>query len=310
MSRLSSILNRGRGGQDKFSQTAAMTTVYLLEMNAKFEGYMQERVDELERRVAMQQARKSGDNAGNDGREEEGDFVEPEAVVSEPFIVPGPSLLKTDLSSGSAAAPPPLPVPEPESTESDAALLEGADEDTGPTEAAEVEEDVPEVEEPAVSGAVLLGGVSEDTSPSEAAEVEEDASEVEEPAVSGAALLGGVDENAGPTEAAEVEEDTPEVEPASSSTVSVLGADAFHAILEKKAAGGTSSLLGGHSRVDKKLLRPDMETRPAGQLLGGHSNVEEQDEEEPDSVEEEDEEELEEWDTVLDSTNGPKNEWA
>jgi hypothetical protein len=57
MQRLLTLLGRGRGSQDRIRESTAMTTVYLLEMNRKFEAYMRLQVDALEKRVAATQAR-------------------------------------------------------------------------------------------------------------------------------------------------------------------------------------------------------------------------------------------------------------
>ena len=50
---------RDADSQDAIRESAALTTVYLLEMNQKFEYFMREKVVELEGRVAQQQARLS-----------------------------------------------------------------------------------------------------------------------------------------------------------------------------------------------------------------------------------------------------------
>lgn len=59
MAGLLSAWSRGGGGRDPMRESAALTTVYLLEQNQKFERFMQQKVDELETRVAAQQARLS-----------------------------------------------------------------------------------------------------------------------------------------------------------------------------------------------------------------------------------------------------------
>jgi hypothetical protein len=58
---MSNLLARFRNGDNSqgIRQSTALTTVYLLEMNRKFEGFMQDKVEELEGRVAAQQARLS-----------------------------------------------------------------------------------------------------------------------------------------------------------------------------------------------------------------------------------------------------------
>jgi len=57
MSKLS--LGRRPDGGSAIRQSTALTTVYLLEMNQKFEAYMRRKVEALEVRVAAQQARAS-----------------------------------------------------------------------------------------------------------------------------------------------------------------------------------------------------------------------------------------------------------
>ena len=59
MAGLLSALGRGNQQKDPMRESAALTTVYLLEQNQKFEQYMRQKVDELESRVAAQQARLS-----------------------------------------------------------------------------------------------------------------------------------------------------------------------------------------------------------------------------------------------------------
>ena len=53
---MSSILARLRNGDSSqgIRQSTALTTVYLLEMNRKFESFMRDKVEELEGRVAAQ----------------------------------------------------------------------------------------------------------------------------------------------------------------------------------------------------------------------------------------------------------------
>jgi hypothetical protein len=59
MAGILSAFGRGAQKKDPMRESAALTTVYLLEQNQKFERFMQQRVDELESRVAAQQARLS-----------------------------------------------------------------------------------------------------------------------------------------------------------------------------------------------------------------------------------------------------------
>jgi hypothetical protein len=59
MAGILSALGRGNQQKDLMRESAALTTVYLLEQNQKFEQYMRQKVDELESRVAAQQARLS-----------------------------------------------------------------------------------------------------------------------------------------------------------------------------------------------------------------------------------------------------------
>ena len=58
---MSSLFARFRNGDNSqgIRQSTALTTVYLLEMNRKFESFMRDKVEELEGRVAAQQARLS-----------------------------------------------------------------------------------------------------------------------------------------------------------------------------------------------------------------------------------------------------------
>lgn len=58
MTILQSWLGRNTGNQN-IRQSTALTTAYLLEMNRKFESFMQDKIEELESRVAAQQARLS-----------------------------------------------------------------------------------------------------------------------------------------------------------------------------------------------------------------------------------------------------------
>ena len=50
---------RGKGSNDAMRQTTSLTMAYLLEQNTCFEAYMRQKVEELEARVAAQQARVS-----------------------------------------------------------------------------------------------------------------------------------------------------------------------------------------------------------------------------------------------------------
>lgn len=59
MAGILSTLGRGNQKKDPMRESAALTTVYLLEQNQKFERFMQQKVDDLESRVAAQQARLS-----------------------------------------------------------------------------------------------------------------------------------------------------------------------------------------------------------------------------------------------------------
>jgi hypothetical protein len=59
MAGILSAFGRGAQKKDPMRESAALTTVYLLEQNRKFERFMQQRIDELESRVAAQQARLS-----------------------------------------------------------------------------------------------------------------------------------------------------------------------------------------------------------------------------------------------------------
>jgi|GEM_PF-7082876 len=59
MAGILSAFNRRNQKKDPMRESAALTTVYLLEQNQKFEHFMRQKVDELESRVAAQQARLS-----------------------------------------------------------------------------------------------------------------------------------------------------------------------------------------------------------------------------------------------------------
>ena len=59
MAGILSALGRGKPQTDPMRASAALTTVYLLEQNQKFEQFMRRKVEELEARVAAQQARLS-----------------------------------------------------------------------------------------------------------------------------------------------------------------------------------------------------------------------------------------------------------
>jgi hypothetical protein len=59
MAGILSALGRGNQQKDPMRESAALTTVYLLEQNQKFEQFMRQKVDDLESRVAAQQARLS-----------------------------------------------------------------------------------------------------------------------------------------------------------------------------------------------------------------------------------------------------------
>ena len=59
MAGILSALGRGNQKKDPMRESAALTTVYLLEQNQKFEQFMRQKVDDLESRVAAQQARLS-----------------------------------------------------------------------------------------------------------------------------------------------------------------------------------------------------------------------------------------------------------
>jgi len=51
------LFRRPPADRDAMRESTALTTVYLLELNQKFEGYMRRKVEELEGRVSAQQAR-------------------------------------------------------------------------------------------------------------------------------------------------------------------------------------------------------------------------------------------------------------
>lgn len=85
------LFRRGNPERDAMRESTALTTVYLLELNQKFEGYMRRKVEELEGRVAAQQARQRAvsvaDDAtrptmvGGDQAEAPFDFEPPEPLV-------------------------------------------------------------------------------------------------------------------------------------------------------------------------------------------------------------------------------------
>ena len=57
MTGILSTLGRNKQKKDPMRESAALTTVYLLEQNRKFKVFMRQKVEELETRVAAQQAR-------------------------------------------------------------------------------------------------------------------------------------------------------------------------------------------------------------------------------------------------------------
>jgi hypothetical protein len=63
MTNIWTSLRGGGDSQEAIRRSTAMTTVYLLEMNRKFEAYMRQTVETLEARVAAQEARTSASGA-------------------------------------------------------------------------------------------------------------------------------------------------------------------------------------------------------------------------------------------------------
>jgi hypothetical protein len=59
MTGILTAFSRGRQKKDPIRESSALTTIYLLEQNQKFEQFMRQKVDELDSRVAAQQARLS-----------------------------------------------------------------------------------------------------------------------------------------------------------------------------------------------------------------------------------------------------------
>lgn len=78
----------GKGQTDAMRQTTTLTMAYLLEQNRQFEAYMREKVEELEARVAAQQARAS---VKIDGVDEATRPMTPDAVLdrTQPAAPPG-----------------------------------------------------------------------------------------------------------------------------------------------------------------------------------------------------------------------------
>lgn len=78
----------GKGQTDAMRQTTTLTMAYLLEQNRQFEAYMREKVEELEARVAAQQARAS---VKIDGVDEATRPMTPAAVLdgTQPAAPPG-----------------------------------------------------------------------------------------------------------------------------------------------------------------------------------------------------------------------------
>ena len=83
------LFRRPSTERDAMRESTALTTVYLLELNQKFEGYMRRKVEELEGRVAAQQARQRAVNLTDDATrpvavvetEAPFDFEPPESLV-------------------------------------------------------------------------------------------------------------------------------------------------------------------------------------------------------------------------------------
>jgi hypothetical protein len=59
MTGILAAFSRGRQKKDPIRESSALTTIYLLEQNQKFEQFMRQKMDELDSRVAAQQARLS-----------------------------------------------------------------------------------------------------------------------------------------------------------------------------------------------------------------------------------------------------------
>ena len=113
------LFRRTNPERDAMRESTALTTVYLLELNQKFEGYMRRKVEELEGRVAAQQARQRAVNLADDATrpvavaaaEVETDdsyaFDTPESLVEPLGVVPDrpAERLEPEVEPGTAEPP-------------------------------------------------------------------------------------------------------------------------------------------------------------------------------------------------------------
>jgi hypothetical protein len=120
MNQLLTLFRKDTGSQ-AMRQSAALTTVYLLELNRKFEAFMREQVDRLEGRVSAQQARQAGRAVSAETWEDhvpteietwpdevqidEVDPIERAASFVETDEMEEPDLNQTGVATRSAAAP-------------------------------------------------------------------------------------------------------------------------------------------------------------------------------------------------------------
>lgn len=147
MQRLFSLLGRSRGSQDRIRESTAMTTLYLLEMNRKFETYMRDKVDELEKRVAAAQSRPGKISSDDEPAELWNESDGEPAVEPEPTPEPAQADLPKDVAEEDAV--------EAESEPAQNSFLDDK----------EVDETEPE---PLPSYMSLLGGVPENETEGEA----------------------------------------------------------------------------------------------------------------------------------------------
>ena len=91
------------GGSDAIRQSTSLTMAYLLAQNRKFERYMRQKVEELEARVAAQQARL----AAREERPDAARIEQPTEPTGEPDFYEERSLLAEAAEPWSEEEPPP-----------------------------------------------------------------------------------------------------------------------------------------------------------------------------------------------------------
>ncbi len=124
MRKILARLRSGSNSQQGIRQSTALTTVYLLEMNRKFESFMRDKVEELEGRVAAQQARLSTKTEVVEEAWEDTGIVEETAPADEldwsevvPILdespQPAPALAVTEMTASSDRDAPDINMPAP-----------------------------------------------------------------------------------------------------------------------------------------------------------------------------------------------------